>query len=198
MYEYDSNPIVDVDHLTTHYQVNFRFIDKLFQTIDIWRKIKIMTDSQAQKIKKDDVTKFLKSNFVASLSTMGNIKPTSSPIVYVIDNRLNFYFVTNTNTYKAKNILNNPNVSMSVWQFSQMSIQMDGIATEITDDATKEWVIEEFGEAATKDPNFWAPIFRIKRSDYVVFKVEPTWLRALDLSHNTVRSKQSPYTSIIE
>lgn len=154
-------------------------------------------DATTQTITKDEVTSFLKSNFVAVLSTTNDDKPTCSPVVYVIDDDLNFYFVTNTETYKAKNILKNPNVSMAVWQFLQMSVQMDGTATKITDDSTKEWVIEAFGDAATKDPNFWAPIFRIERSDYVVFKIKPTWLRALDLTHDTVRSKQSPYTSII-
>ncbi len=154
-------------------------------------------DSTTQIITKQDVITFLKSNFVAVLSTTNDDKPTCSPVVYVVDEDLNFYFVTNTDTYKAKNIQKNPNVSMAVWQFLQMSVQMDGIASEVTDESMKEWVIEAFGDAATKDPNFWAPIFRIQRSDYVVFKIKPTWLRTLDLTHSTVRSKQSPYTSII-
>lgn len=151
-----------------------------------------------QVISREDTVTFLKNNFVAVLATTNGEKPTSSPVVYVIDDDLNFYFVTNIDSYKAKNILKNPNVSMSVWEFTKMSVQMDGVATEVTDEQKKEWVIEEFGDAATKDPNFWAPIFRIKRGDYVVFKVGPTWLRVLDLTHDSVRSKSSPYTEIIK
>lgn len=149
-----------------------------------------------QNISKDEAKAFLKSNFVAEIATTNGDKPTCSPVVYVIDDDLNFYFVTNTETYKAKNIHNNPKVSLSVWEFSKMSVQIDGLATKITDKQQKEWVIEQFGDAATKDPNFWAPIFRIKRSDYVAFKIKPTWVRALDLSHDTVRSKQTPYSEI--
>ena len=148
-------------------------------------------------ITKSTVKTFLQMNFVAELATTDGDKPTCSPVIYVTDEDLNFYFVTNTESYKAQNILKNPNVSMTVWEFTKMSIQMDGVATEVTDEEVKEWVVNAFGDAATKDPNFWAPIFRIKRSDYVVFKITPNWLRALDLSHDTVRSKLTPYTEII-
>ncbi len=149
-----------------------------------------------QKISKDEVKAFLKLKFVAELATANGDKPTCSPVIYVIDDDLNFYFVTNIDTYKAKNILENPKVSMCVWEFNKMSVQMDGIAEQVENEQKKEWVIEQFGDAATRDPNFWAPIFRIKRSDYVVYKIEPYWMRALDLTHNTVRSEESPYTEI--
>lgn len=154
-------------------------------------------DDKNTTISKSAVKEFLQINFVAELATTDGTKPTCSPVIYVIDDDLNFYFVTNTDSYKAQNIINNPNVSMTVWEFSKMSVQMDGVATEVKDEDKIEWVVNAFGDAATKDPNFWAPIFRIKRSDYVAFKVTPNWLRALDLSHDTVRSKLTPYTEII-
>jgi nitroimidazol reductase NimA-like FMN-containing flavoprotein (pyridoxamine 5'-phosphate oxidase superfamily) len=149
-----------------------------------------------QTISKDEVRAFLKLKFVAELATTNGDKPTCSPVIYIIDDDLNFYFVTNIDTYKAKNILENPKVSLCVWEFNKMSVQMDGVAEQVENEQKKEWVIEQFGDAATRDPNFWAPIFRIKRSDYVVYKVEPTWLRALDLTHDTVRSQETPYTEI--
>lgn len=148
-------------------------------------------------ITKEAVNEFLQLNFVAELATSFNDKPTCTTVIYVIDKDLNFYFVTNVDSHKAVNIFRNPNVSMTVWEFAKMSIQMDGVATEVKDEDKIEWVVNAFGDAATKDPNFWAPIFRIKRSDYVAFKVTPNWLRALDLSHDTVRSKLTPYTEII-
>ena len=76
------------------------------------------------------------------------------------------------------------------------AVQADGIAEEIKDEAKKVWVVDAFADAATKDPNFWAPIFRIKRGDYCVFKIKPTWMRVLDLTRNTVRQEESPYTEI--
>ena len=154
-------------------------------------------EEQGLSISKEEVISFLKANFVGDMSTTNGDKPTCSPIVYVVDDELSFYFVTNRDSYKAKNIISNPNVCLSVWRFSEMSVQLDGTAEEVTEEAKKEWVVEAFGEAATQDPNFWAPIFRIKRGDYAVFKIKPTWLRVLDLTHNTVRAKLTPYTQII-
>jgi len=77
-----------------------------------------------------------------------------------------------------------------------MSVQASGVASVVEDEAKKEWVIEAFADAATKDPNFWAPIFRIKRGDYMVFQIKPTWMRVLDLTHSTVRQIKSPFTEI--
>ncbi|MBP9738163.1 pyridoxamine 5'-phosphate oxidase family protein [Candidatus Saccharibacteria bacterium] len=153
-------------------------------------------DIKSQAISKEAVRHFLESNFIAELATASNNKPTCSTVIYVVDKDLNLYFVTNRDSHKAENILKNQNVSMTIWEFSKMSIQLDGLAKEVNDDSIKEWVINSFGDAATNDPDFWAPIFRINRGDYVIFKVTPTWLRALDLAHDTVRSKLSPYTEI--
>jgi hypothetical protein len=56
--------------------------------------------------------------------------------------------------------------------------------------------MDTFADTATNDPNFWAPIFRIHKGDYIVFRITPTWMRALDLSHNTVRQEETPFSQI--
>lgn len=145
---------------------------------------------------KAEVQAFLKENFVMSLATAVDNKPAVAPLIYVIDDELNFYFVTYRHTLKAQNLVMNPQCAVTVWEFLKMSIQATGEASIVEDEAKKEWVINAFADAATKDPSFWAPIFRIKRGDYCVFKIKPTWLRVLDLSHNTVRQEESPYTEI--
>lgn len=145
---------------------------------------------------KEEMVNFLKNNFVMSLATTNNSVPAVAPVVYVVDDELNFYFVTYRITRKAQNLIANPQCSFTVWQFLEMSVQGSGETSIVEDEARKEWVLEAFADAATKDPNFWAPIFRIKRGDYTVFKIKPTWLRVLDLSHNTVRAKESPFTEI--
>ncbi len=153
-------------------------------------------DNKSQTISKDAVQHFLESNYTAELATSRQDKPTCSTIVYVVDEELNFYFVTYVDSYKANNLLINPYVSMTIWEPQIMSIQMDGVANIVKDEDVKEWVVNAFGDAVTKDTSFWAPIFRIKGSDYIVFKITPNWLRALDLSLDSVRSDSSPYTEI--
>ena len=142
------------------------------------------------------VVHFLKNNFVMNIATTDGDKPSASVVIYVIDEHLNFYFVTHKDSYKTKHLLKNPNISFSVWQFLEMSVQADGTTNVVEDEAQKEWVMSAFGDAATKDPNFWAPIFRIKGSDYILFKITPHWMRMLDLTHNTVRQRESPFTEI--
>jgi len=152
-----------------------------------------MTDYEQTKA---DMISFLRENFVMELATTRDDKPTVSPVIYVLDKDLCFYFVTYRMSYKAQNLINNPHASLTVWQFLKMSVQADGVAELVEDESTQAWVMDEFADAATKDPNFWAPIFRIKRGDYTVFKVKPTWMRVLNLSHNTTRAKESPFTEI--
>lgn len=155
------------------------------------------SEKEASIVVRDKAIAFLKENFVMSIATVYDKKPAVTPVIYVIDDELNFYFVTYKMSFKAQNLMNNPHCGMSVWQFLQMSVQADGIASIVEDEAKKEWVVDSFADAATKDPNFWAPIFRIKRGDYCIFKIKPTWMRVLDLTHSTVRSEESPYTEIV-
>lgn len=152
-------------------------------------------NDQYEKIKNDTIS-FLKENLVMELATCRDNKPAVSPVIYVIDEDLNFYFVTYRNSYKAQNLIANPVCSFTVWQFLQLCIQADGRAEIVDDEAKKSWVVDAFADAATRDPNFWAPIFRIKRGDYCVFKITPTWMRVLDLTRNTVRQEDSPFTEI--
>ncbi len=126
-------------------------------------------DTNLYDTTKKEVVSFLKENFVMELATARNDKPAVAPIIYVIDDELNFYFVTYRMSYKAQNLINNPRCSFTVWQFLQMCVQADGVASVVEEENKKEWVIEAFADVATKDPNFWAPIFRIKRGDYCVF-----------------------------
>lgn len=154
-----------------------------------------MPDTNYDKTK-SAMTSFLKDNFVMEIATSRDNKPAVAPVIYVTDDELNFYFVTYRQSYKAQNLINNPQCSFTIWQFLQMCVQADGIAEIVEDEAKKEWVVKAFADAATKDPNFWAPIFRIKRGDYCVFKIKPTWMRVLDLTHSTVRQEDSPYTEI--
>lgn len=155
-----------------------------------------MLETSPRDITKADVISFLNEHFVMELATAFDNKPTVAPLIYVIDDDLHFYCVTYRSSVKAQNLIKNPQCSLTVWQFLQMCVQVDGVASVVEDEAKKEWVINAFADAATRDPNFWAPIFRIKKGDYCVFQITPTWMRALDLTQNTVRQEASPFIQI--
>lgn len=139
---------------------------------------------------------FLKEQFVMEIATSEDNKPAASVVIYVIDDDLNFYFVTHKDSRKSQHLLKNPQISFSIWEFLKMSVQVDGATSVVEDEAKKAWVVDAFGDAATRDPNFWAPIFRIKGGEYIVFKIKPTWMRVLDLTRNTVRQQETPFTEI--
>jgi len=153
-------------------------------------------DTSAYEKTRKDALSFLKENFVMELATCRDNKPAVAPMVYVMDDELNFYFVTYRESFKAQNLISNPQCSFTVWQFPKMCIQASGTTSIVEDENKKTWVIEAFADAATKDPNFWAPIFRIQRNDYCLFKITLDWMRVLDLKRDTVRQEDSPYTEI--
>ncbi len=154
-----------------------------------------MTDTRYEDTKRD-VIAFLKDHFVMEIATSYDNKPTVSPVIYVMDADGCFYFVTYRLSCKAQNLIKNNQASLTVWEFLKMCVQVDGTTTVVEDPEKIAWVMDAFADAATKDPNFWAPIFRIQRGDYCVFKITPTWMRVLDLTHSTVRQAESPFTEI--
>lgn len=154
-----------------------------------------MDASSYDQIKADAIS-FLKENFVMELATASDNKPAVAPVVYLIDEAFNFYFVTYRASRKAQNLIQNPQCSFTIWQFLQKSIQADGTAQVVEDEAKKEWVMDAFADTTTRYTDFWAPIFRIKGGDYCIFKITPTHMSILDLTRSTIRQEESPRTDI--
>lgn len=144
------------------------------------------------------VLKFLQEHFIMSIAVSLNNKPSSSILLYYVDSDFNFYFATHSDSFKAKILLQNPLISLSIWEHNQMLIQADGKATEITDDSQRIEIMDKLAESASKDKNFWPPLFRIQGKGYSVFKIKPTWLRKLDLEQDTISQVGSPFIDIIK
>lgn len=139
---------------------------------------------------------FLKEQFVMSIATVNEDRPSSSVVLYVVDDAFNFYFVTHTGSYKEKNLILNPNISFSIWENKKMLVQADGEAFAVTDSKQQEWLRNEVTTAVIKHPDFWPPLLQIASEQYAMFKITPTWIRMLDLTHDTVSLKTSPFTEI--
>ena len=154
-----------------------------------------MSNLTYEKIKSEAI-QFLKDNFIMEIATSHDNNPSVSVVVYMIDENLNFYFITQRNSYKAKYIINNPRISLVVWEHLKMSVQADGVVSIVEDVVKKDWVLNAFADATTKEKNFWSPLLRIKNGEYIIFKISPTWMRILDLSTTTIRQDLSPFTEI--
>lgn len=151
-----------------------------------------MTNEELKK----EAYEFLKDNFIMNLAFTNGDKPSATVLLFYVDEELNFYFATHRNNYKTQTILENPKVSLNVWEHKTMMIQADGIAEEVEGKEKQLDIIDKLAESADKGEDFWPPLFRIGGDDYIIFKIKPTWMRKLDLVQDTITQVGSPFTEI--
>lgn len=147
-------------------------------------------------ITKEEVRNFLKTQYLMQIATADNDQPGVSVMLYTIDDDLNFYFGTHKDSYKIKNLLKNPKISLVVWKFGEIQVQANGTTTPLEDPNEQIKIMDQLADSATKDTDFWPPLFRIKGDDYIIMKIKPNWMRVLDLTNNTVRQEDDPFTDI--
>lgn len=149
------------------------------------------------KISKKRVRDFLQRHFIMQIATVSpRNKPHASVMLYHMDRDFTFYMVTHRETYKSQNLLKKPYISLSVWEHGHMMVQADAKVSTVKDKKQALAITEKLADAATADEGFWPPLFRIGGDEYILFKIKPTWLRALDLTSTTITSKHTPFTEI--
>ena len=142
-----------------------------------------------------DAASFLKKNFVAVLATSYLNLPFASIIYYVIDDKLNFYFVTKANTDKHLNIKANKNVALAIGDGPKhISVQVRGHATVLKDEKRRKRILNEI-EATMKARKIvtW-PIKKIKELQAkkkdtdaeIVYKVIPQHLSFTNLDDESL------------
>ena len=145
---------------------------------------------------KQEVLDFLRSQFIMSIAVAEDNKPSSSILLYYVDDEFNFFFATHRSSHKAQKLLKNPQISLSVWEHKNMMVQADGVASEIVNEQDKLAIIDKLAESSMKGQDFWPPLLRIGGQDYIVFKIKLNWLRKLDLKRDTMTQLESPFTDI--
>lgn len=149
----------------------------------------------SEKISKTEVIKFLRSVNIMSLAACHGDKPLSTVLLYAVDDNFNFYFATRSETYKAKALAINPKVSLSVWEHKKMLIQVDGQAQQISNLERANQVMEMLADSTARIGDFWPPVVQQKqKGEYVVFKIKPFWLRALDLTNSSIKGDRDNFT----
>jgi len=150
----------------------------------------------AKKIKKEDVLKFLKKHFIMEIATISKNKPQASVVLYYIDDNFNIYFETHKETYKSKNLLKNPSISLTIWEHSKMLVQADGTTSVVKNKKRQHEIMDKLAESASMDEGFWPPLFRTGGKKYILFKIKPNWIRELDLVEKNITSKETPFVEI--
>ena len=94
--------------------------------------------------KKAELEKYLKAHRLLTLATVSD-KPWICTVYYVLDEQLNFYFLSDRDSRHVREILKNNQVAISVADSDQgfldpkVGIQLEGIASEITGIAKLKW-----------------------------------------------------------
>jgi general stress protein 26 len=121
----------------------------------------------------------------AVLSTVGdNNTPHASVIHYVTDKNDNFYFITKSETNKARNIARNNNVAITIhYTGSLKSLLIKGQAELIND----KHIFEEVYGHITAPKEYtegkrMPPITKMQNGSYLVFRVSPTTHSMQDFS----------------
>lgn len=130
------------------------------------------------------------------IATVSGDQPGVSVMLYTVDDDMNFYFGTHKDSFKIKNLLTNPKISAVVWEFGKIQVQINGTAIPLEDPSEQVKIMDQLADSATKDSEFWPPLFRIKGGEYILMKIKPTWMRVLDLTNNTMRQESSPFIDI--
>lgn len=132
-----------------------------------------------------------------SMAACEENKPIATVLLFAIDEDLTFYFATREMSHKAVAVQKNPQVSLTVWAAQKMLIQADGIVSKINQPQEIDLAMKKIVEASSQIENFWPPLLSYNTHDpYAIFSIKPTWVRALNLSSNVIKSAEPPFTQI--
>ena len=123
----------------------------------------------------DTVKEFMNQFQTCVLSTVNGNSPQSATVGFSVDDNFDILIATRTITRKAKNLANNPNVSIVIGFEGAKTVQLQGTATEIS--------AEELG--ARLDYHFEkVPMAKERVGDkyQVYFIIKPNWLRITDFT----------------
>ena len=150
-----------------------------------------------KKYTKQEVLDFLrKVSIMSAAFVRDDNKPLSTVLLFAIDDDFTMYFATLKSSHKAQAIINNPNISLSVWQDKEILVQANGTVTQETDPILAEKIVEKLANSAANLKDFWPPVLQIAGHDYAVFKVKLTWLHALDLTSTSLVENQSMFSEV--
>lgn len=147
---------------------------------------------------KKKALKYLKGQCLMALATSSpRGEPHCSAMLYVVDDDFNFYFVTKEKTRKAEHLAQNPEAALTVGFGSPMNIQARGMVRMIEDEVLQADLFAKLADAGSAVKDFWPPVLRIEAGQYLLYRMEPRWVRVLDLEDAKVNEAEAPFYEII-
>ena len=146
---------------------------------------------------REQVKKFVESHAIASISTISPENIPYSAIVYVVvDDELNFYFITRNGSRKIEYIDNNNNASLTIYdQTNPFTIQAQGNIHKVENPETFLNLFIKIAESSAKEIGgfHWPPpVTKFDNNmDISMFKFVPSWLRIADFT-DTKHAVEAP------
>lgn len=148
-------------------------------------------------ITKQAAVSFLKDVNILTAAIVGSRGPISTPLLFAVEDDLScLYIATHKDSYKSQALLQDPRFSASVWAFDRMSIQLDGTAKEVVEPSEIARIFDMLTASVGRLKEFWPPLLRVEGDSYIIFAINPSWVRSLDLSSSTILSGDNPFTEI--
>jgi uncharacterized pyridoxamine 5'-phosphate oxidase family protein len=130
--------------------------------------------------KKALLRSFLKQNPHVALATVDEKgRPYVATVDTVHDADYNFYFVSPSETRKSRNALTNKQVAFGIGFKLPVTIQGQGKVSLIKDAAERSRIMRMLAANSAMDPGFWPPALNLDAGELLVFRITPTFLRAL-------------------
>jgi uncharacterized pyridoxamine 5'-phosphate oxidase family protein len=146
---------------------------------------------------KKDALEFMMSQKGGVISTVSENQPESAFVFYDADEDFSVYFPTFLTSKKHQNIKINNKVSFNISSVKPArTIQIEGIAEEVTDKAILENAIGNYMDIATDEMRHEAPISKLNlEGGVVLYKIKPTWIKWSDYSNS--KSEKSLQSIVI-
>lgn len=133
---------------------------------------------------KEKVYAFLQSHSIGVLSTISTDNtPYASPIYFIVNKELNFFFLTKSDTTKVLNIQNNNHVALTVIHSSQpITVQVTGTVEEVQEPE----MLTKIAEANAQEIGGFSwppPLSKLQSDGYLLmYRLQPNWLRVGDFT----------------
>jgi nitroimidazol reductase NimA-like FMN-containing flavoprotein (pyridoxamine 5'-phosphate oxidase superfamily) len=146
------------------------------------------TPEEARK----DALAFLKRHSIGVLATAGpRNEAHASMVYYTAGDDFSVYFLTLLNTRKYRTLTDNPRAAFVVATPEiPQTIQIEGLAMDISLDEEAAARKEELFEALNKNAQFYAPITKLDPAMTAVVWLRPTWVRWADYAFGGDGTKQ--------
>lgn len=131
----------------------------------------------------DKVQEFLKQHHMAILSTVSEDgRPWGSAVIFAVDEDLNFFFMTRSDTLKYKNIVANPSVALTIAdEADQVTVQSVGRVSRVEAKDYIDVVFKKLAHVKPRGDFQWVPpVIKVHRGDYMILQYTPSKLQYAD------------------